>query len=86
VLKALPAGLGLFVTGVWQRGDGVVGGAEPGVDALELFDFDLDFDLLLLLLLLLAPFSFLMTAAAVKAGGLLCWDCDCWDWVPLLEL
>jgi len=56
------------------------------VDALELFDFDLDFDLLLLLLLLLAPFSFLMTAAAVKAGGLLCWDCDCWDWVPLLEL
>lgn len=85
MLNALPAGLGLFVTGVWQRGEGVVGGADPGVDALELFDLAFDFDLLPPLLL--APFSFLMCAAA-RAGGLLCWDwasCD-WDWVPLLEL
>lgn len=28
VVNALPAGLGLLVTGVWQRGDGVEGGAE----------------------------------------------------------
>lgn len=38
MVNALPAGLGLLVTGVWQRGDGVVGGAAAPAGGVVIAD------------------------------------------------